>query len=211
MPWEGDRQGREASARPPPWSKESRCQGRGWGAPSRPSTAVWTSATQKGGAGSGGRHAGENWRKSARARSQTPEREAAAHLTPCPQTPVPHHPGAPSQPTSNDGCRASHAGRWASWSLPPRGPCKHPNESHGGRGGAAGGQGHAPLSAQITCLFRVLTWTPRDVLRLKGQSRLTRSYPGDDPSRRCQITGREPAEECTGSDVHTRRTGKASS
>ena len=49
-----------------------------------------------------------------------------------PQTPVPHHPGAPSQPnTSNDGCRPSRGARWTSWSPRPGVPA---NIQTGARG-----------------------------------------------------------------------------
>lgn len=93
-----------------------------------------------------------------------------------PQTPAPHHPGAPSQPDTN-GCQPSRpaAQPGGPHGAPrPRVPAIIQTESHGGH---AGGQGHAPLSAQVTCLFRVLTWTLRGVLRLKGQSRLTHPPP----------------------------------
>lgn len=99
------------------------------------------------------------------------EGEVAAphpHSVPRPQhliTPVPQASLAPqaaspaAQPPSQVGLMEP----------PPQGPAIIQNRGTG----PCRGPGYSALSAQVTCLFRVLTWTLRGVLRLKGQSRLT--------------------------------------
>ena len=154
MSWEGDWRGREASARLPPWLQESRCQGRGWAAPSCPSTAVWTSASSE-------RRGREGW---APHRSNPEKARSGTFPGPRERSGSPPHslspdtgtssPQRPSQPeTSNDGCWPSRPARWASWSPPPQGPSKHSKRE---------------------------PWGPRGRRRRPGpcQSRLTRSYPG---------------------------------
>lgn len=152
-------------------SQESRCQGRGWAAPSRLSTAGWTSTNSE----RRGRERRAPRRKNleeARSGTFPGPREGSGsppHSVPRPQhliTPAPRAnliaPTAASPAAQPGGPHGAPR---------PRVPAIIQTES---RGGHAGGQGHAPLSAQVTCLFRVLTWTLRGVLRLKGQSRRTR-------------------------------------
>ena len=147
MSWEGDWRGREASARLPPWSQESRCQGRGWAAPSCPSTAVWTSASSE-------RRGREGW---APHRSNPEKARSGTFPGPRERSGSPSHslspdtgtssPQRPSQPeTSNDGCWPSRPARWASWSPPPQGPSKHPKrEPWGPRGRGRRPGPRAPL------------------------------------------------------------------
>lgn len=155
-------------------SQESRCQGRGWAAPSRLSTAGWTSTNSE---RRGRERRAPRRRNLEEARSGTfpGPREGSGsppHSVPRPQhliTPVPQAsltPPTAASPAAQPG--GPHG------APRPRVPAIIQTESHGGH---AGGQGHAPLSAQVTCLFRVLTWTLRGVLRLKGQSRLTHPPP----------------------------------
>ena len=125
-----------------------------------------------------------------------------------PQTPVPHHPGAPSQPnTSNDGCRPSRRARWASWSSRPGVPANIQTGAAGPRGRGRWPGPRAPLcSAHLPLPSPDLD--PERCPEAQVPEQADPLLSGEDPGRRCGVTGREPRRSVQGRTFTRHAQGK---